>query len=116
MTFIRTFAALSTALFLLAGFALAQSTGTVQGIVKDPSGGMVPGAVVILTNDATHQKTQAITTTAGAYSFAFLPPGVYSLTADHSGFNRFLRDSITVDIAGVTVVDVALQVGATGPE
>jgi Carboxypeptidase regulatory-like domain len=74
MTFIRTLVASSTAFFLLAGFALAQSTGTVQGIAKDPSGGVVPGAVVTLTNIATHQKTQATTTTAGAYSFPFLPP------------------------------------------
>jgi hypothetical protein len=108
----KTLVLLSTACCLAAA-ALAQSTGTVQGVVKDTSGAVVPGAVVALTDNATHQQTQAITTSAGAYSFAFVAPGAYSLTVDHSGFNRFVRNGITVDVAGVAVVDVQLQVGAT---
>lgn len=97
---------------LSAAVALAQSTGTVQGVVKDPSGGIVPAATVTLLNLATQQKAQATTTAAGTYSFAFLPPGEYSLTVDHAGFTHFVRDRIPVDVAGVAVVDVTLQVGA----
>jgi hypothetical protein len=102
---------LSTTWLLASGIAFAQSTGTVRGVVKDPSGAVVPGASVVLTNTATQQKTEAVTTTAGTYSFVFLPPGEYSLTVDRPGFNRFVRDKIPVDVAGVVVLDVSLQVG-----
>ena len=95
------------------GPALAQSTGSVHGVVKDPSGGIVPGADVILTNSGTQQRTQTVTNACGAYSFVFLAPGEYTLSVDHTGFNHFVREKIPVDVAGVQVVDVSLQVGAT---
>ena len=95
------------------GLAMAQSTGTIQGVVKDTSAAVVPGANVSLINLATQQRNQTTTTPAGTYSFAFLPPGDYSVTVDRNGFQKFVRNRITVDVAGVTVVDVTLQVGSS---
>ena len=92
--------------------AAAQSAGSVHGIVKDTSGAIVPGANVVLVYAGTKQKTQTITNGAGAYAFAFVPPGEYTLTVDHAGFNGFVRDKIPVDVAATVVVDVTLQVGA----
>ena len=100
-------------LAVAAGTASAQSTGTIQGIVKDSSGGAVPDSAVVLTNDATTQLIRAATNATGTYSFAFLAPGGYSITVDHPGFARFVRQHITVDIAAVVVVDVNLQVGSS---
>ena len=91
--------------------AVAQSTGTVQGVVKDASGAIVPGAIVIATNSATQQKTETVSNTAGVYSFSFLPTGEYSLSVEHVGFNRFLREKVIVDVAAVVVLDINLQVG-----
>ncbi len=98
--------------FITAGSAVAQSTGTVHGIVKDASGAIVPGASVVLINTATQQKAKTVTNGAGTYTFAFVPAGVYTITMDHAGFSRFVRDSIPVDIAAALVVDVNLQVGS----
>jgi hypothetical protein len=93
--------------------AVAQSTGSVHGIIKDTSGALVPSASVVLINTATQQKAQTLTNEAGTYAFAFVPPGEYTLTVDHAGFNRFVRDKIPIDVAAALVVDVNLQVGAT---
>ncbi len=94
------------------GIAAGQSTGAVQGVVKDSSGAVVPGARIVLINATSQQKTQTLTNGAGTYAFAFVPPGEYTLTVDHAGFNRFVREKIPVDVAARVVVDVMLQVGA----
>lgn len=96
---------------IAASLVIAQSTGTLQGVVKDSSGAVVPGANVILSNVATHQESRQTTSPAGTYSFAFLAPGNYSVTVDQTGFARVVRNGIVVDVAGVAVVDITLQVG-----
>ena len=103
-----------TAAFWLASssLVLAQSTGTVRGVVRDPSGSVVTKASVTIVNAATQQKTQAVTTAAGIYAFVFLTPGNYSLDVEQAGFNRFERANIAVDVAGVVEVNVTLQVGS----
>jgi hypothetical protein len=55
------------------GIVIAQSTGTVQGIVEHGSGAIKPGANVNLVNLATQQGTRTTTTAAGTFSFAFVP-------------------------------------------
>ena len=94
------------------GSAVAQSSGSVHGVVKDASGAVVPSANVVLINTATQQKTETMTNGSGAYAFAFIPAGLYSLIVHHAGFTGFVRDQIPVDVAAVVVSDVTLQVGA----
>ncbi len=92
--------------------AFAQSTGTIQGVVKDQSGANVPAAEIVLISSATQQKAQTKTNGVGAYSFVFLTPGEYSLSVDHPGFNHLVRERIVVDVAATVVTDVILQVGS----
>jgi len=101
------------AILALAGAtsAFAQSTGTIQGVVRDPSGAIIPAAALTVTNSATLLSTKGETNSAGTYTFAFLPPGQYSLTAEQAGFARFQRENIRVDLAAVVVIDVTMQVG-----
>lgn len=65
---------LSLILLVATSVAVGQSTGTVRGVVKDPSSGVLRQATVVLTNSATPQKTETVTNAGGTYSFAFLPP------------------------------------------
>src|SRR5207247_11445439 len=67
--------------------AIAQeTTGGIQGTVKDPQGAVVPGATVEVTSPALLGKKTAITDAGGYCHFEQLPPGLYSITASTPGF------------------------------
>src|SRR5512137_853666 len=97
---------------LLAAVALplaAQSlTGTVTGVVKDEQGGVLPGVTVTLTGK-TGSRT-ATTDAEGAYRFAGLDPGTYSVAAELSGFRAKRQDNVVVSVAKVADVHLALGV------
>ncbi len=112
VTFYRLLASVLSLSLLFSGSTLAQSTGSIRGVVKDPSGALVPEAKVSLKNISTQGKTEVQTTGSGNYSFALLPPGEYLLTVEHPGFKRYDRQNLTVDVTGVRVVDVTLEVGS----
>jgi hypothetical protein len=101
-----------TAAFVIAlsGSASAQTArGTLRGTVSDPSGAVVPGAVVTLKP----ASGSALTTTAnpaGEYRFASLPAGAYSMTATAAGFTNFEKTDITVASGRLQTIDVQLQI------
>ena len=66
--------------------ARAQVTATLTGTVQDPSGGVIPGADVTLTNQATSENRVVTTNGTGLYAFPSLEPGTYSLKASAKGF------------------------------
>src|SRR5215467_3320420 len=90
--------------------AFGQSTGAIRGVVKDSSGAVLPGVGVAVTNIATQGKVETISTESGSYTFPFLTPGDYNLTAELAGFTRFSREKIHVEVAGTIVSDITLQV------
>ena len=78
---------LSLILTALAGPALAQTdNGRVTGVVRDPSGAVVPGATVSLTNDLTGDSRETVANAQGRYSFLGLKPALYTVKAQLSGF------------------------------
>src|SRR2546423_6195217 len=95
----RLFPALLLAVSLLgaSGAALGQSvTGSISGVVVDPNGAVVPGAMASLVNDKTGDKRDQITNEAGRFSFASIQPGAYSLKIEHQGFETLLRTKIVL--------------------
>jgi hypothetical protein len=92
--------------------SMAQSTGTVQGVVKDTAGAVLPNATVVLVNPSTDRQMRATTNALGAYAFTFVSAGQYRITVDATGFATFVREQITVDLDGVAVIDATLQVGS----
>ena len=75
-------------IFLLPFSCFAQFRAGIQGVVSDPTGGVVPGANVTLTNNETRRVEKTQTSGEGFYRFSGLPPGNYSLTAEKQGFQR----------------------------
>jgi hypothetical protein len=67
---------------LVSVFAFSQSStsGSITGVVTDPSGAVVPNAKVTITSDATGQVLNTTTNGERFYRFAFLQPGSYTLT------------------------------------
>lgn len=92
----------------------AQSTsGRVRGTVTDASGGAVSGATVTLVNTATNIRREATTSGTGEYLFLEVPVGTYQLEVSQTGFKKFVRKDIVVDLNAVVGVDIPLQVGGS---
>lgn len=84
----------------------------VQGVVTDSGQGVLPGALVTLTNDATGVATTRTTDVNGHYLFDFVDPGVYAVTAALDGFKTVDQRAVRVGQRGDVTVDVRLEVGA----
>jgi len=103
---------LMVAVFLLhVPLAFAQvDRATLTGVVKDSTGGVVPGATVTVTNLATNLETHQQTTETGSYQVVNLNPGRYRIDAELSGFKKFSQ-VITLEVGQRARLDVELQIG-----
>jgi hypothetical protein len=86
-------------------------SGSITGLVTDPSGAVVPNTVITVTNTGTSLTRTDTTDNGGRYNIANVPIGDYTLTAVGTGFREFEQKQITVTPATLTRVDVQLQVG-----
>jgi hypothetical protein len=89
-----------------------ETTGGIQGTVKDPSGAVVPGAKIALTSPSLMGSKILVTDTSGYYRFANLPPGTYSVEGSAKGFDTTKRDGLTIEVGHLPTVDLVLKVGA----
>jgi hypothetical protein len=99
---------LVVASLLISSACFAQGGGKITGIVKDPSGAVIPGATVSLTNTATGARRSTTTDDQGAYSFPALPVGQYDLEARATGFLFQQRTGLVIDVNSALQVDVNL--------
>ncbi|MBI3694537.1 MAG: TonB-dependent receptor [Acidobacteria bacterium] len=90
----------------------AQTQGEITGVVTDPSGAVVSGASVTVTNPQTNFTRQVNTNTAGNYTFPGLLPGVYNVKAEIQGFQTAARNGIELQVQQVARIDFELKVGA----
>ncbi len=103
------------ALFLLASTVSlrAQTTnGSIQGTVTDPSGAAIGGASVTGRNMDTGLTITTVTTDAGLYSLANLPPGRYAVTVEEPSLKKYSREGVTVQTGATVALDVQMQLGA----
>ena len=105
-------AALLLALLAAPWAAHAQTvTGTITGIVKDASGGVLPGVTVTMTQSETGRQETAVTDTEGRYTSQPLQLGTYRIEAALTGFKASARAGIALTIDDVARVDFTLDVG-----
>jgi hypothetical protein len=95
----------------LAVVASAQAGGSIAGTIKDPTGGVVPGATVAVTNTAISTQFTTVSDAQGIYSFPNLSVGRYDLTITLDGFKPSRRTGLAVDINSRLQVDATLEVG-----
>jgi len=106
------FIAVFTVLLLSAAAYPQGSTGRIQGVVTDQSGGYVAGAKVTIT-DVARGVSQTLTTDSdGAYVATNLLPGTYSLRAEYKGFKTFERKNILLEVGKEVRIDAVLQTGS----
>ncbi len=114
MAFKKILAALALVACGLAAPLLAQSDrATILGTVKDPSGAVLPGVHVLVTDLGTGLTRTEVTGAAGAYRVDDLSIGSYSVTFSLNGFKTLERKGITLLISQVAEIDATLQVGGT---
>src|SRR5579862_3008116 len=93
MRSLRSIAVLS--LILAASLSWSQTgTSTIRGTVTDPSGRLVPGASVTLTNTQTNAVRTTKSTDTGSYVFDFITPATYRVGVEAAGFKTKLLDHV----------------------
>lgn len=94
--------------------ALGQTvTGSITGLVTDPSGAVVVGATVTAQNTETGVATTAQTNGAGVYTVRFLPIGTYTLAVDAKGFAVEKVAPFDLEIDQTAKINVAVKIGAS---
>lgn len=118
----RTYGRLRLALTMVAVIALAGLSvrfanaqggfGSLVGTITDPTGAVIPGANVVLTNIGTNEARKAQSNAAGDYRFVDLLPANYRLEIEVSGFKRLTREPINVEVGSAVRIDGHMEVGA----
>lgn len=104
-------------LALLTGTVWAQGTGEITGLVTDPTGAVVSGVTVTLTNSATGEKRTTVTSSGGSYRFPSLPVvGSYTLQISPKGFKSTKVEGIVVSVGTIATKDVKLELGAASEQ
>lgn len=98
---------------ILASVALhaQQATGSIVGTVVDPSGALMPGAQVTVTETATKRSQTVQTNGGGEYQVPYLVPGDYTLTCERSGFQKSVISHVILEVSQTVRVDFHLKVG-----
>jgi hypothetical protein len=103
-------------LSLLAAFSMlhAQSTSSLHGVVSDPQGAVIPGAIVGLNSATTGLSRQVVTDNTGAYQFLQEMPGEFTLTVTKPGFSKATQEHVVLQIYTSEALNIQLEVGTTG--
>ena len=83
--------------------------GQISGVVKDETGGVVPGVTVTATLVSTQTPRETVTDAGGFYTFANLPAGRYNISAELQGFKKSIKEGVQLDAAGALTIDLALS-------
>src|SRR5205085_9109111 len=91
--------------------AFAQSSGTLTGIITDPSQANLPGVSLALTNEDTGVTERTASNAQGEYTFPLLQPGRYRLAVEAKGFRPYNRSEIVLESARVSRLDIKMELG-----
>jgi hypothetical protein len=107
-------AAFIALLLVLTPGALGQDNATITGTVADSTGAVIQNAAITLTNPATGQTRDTVSNTVGAYRFANVGFGTYTLSGSAQGFQRFTRTGIVANVAQTLEENITLTIGSQG--
>jgi hypothetical protein len=105
-------------LVLTCGFSLAtptiaqENTAELRGRVVDTQDAGMPGVTILITNEATGVYRQSVSTADGSYFITAIAPGIYTLEAELSGFAKYNRKGVRLDLGRTATLDIQLSPGA----
>jgi hypothetical protein len=85
---------------------------TLNGTVLDSAGAVVPGASVVVVENDTKVENRTTTTSAGAYTLPYLPPGTYTIRVTAAGFRTATAENVILRAAQILTVNISLEIGA----
>src|SRR5205807_5984563 len=112
----RTFCVLFAAFLVLAvcGVAWSQTVqGVITGTITDPTGAVVPGATVTITNVGTNISQTTTTGSDGSYRFPLVPPGTYTLEVKAANFGGVRVSGIVVEASQTIAINRQLELAKT---
>ena len=98
-------------MFISSAAAAQESTAELRGGVLDTQGGALPGVTITITNQATGVYRAVVSNQDGTYFATALVPGMYSIAAELSGFKKYMRNDVRLDLGHTTTLDLQLEVG-----
>ena len=107
---------LMAALLWLVPASAQTTTGTILGTVHDQTGAVLPGANITIRNVDTGLTRSSVTDERGAYRVPALNVGTYEVQVEMSGFQRAVRQGITLTVGREAVVDMTMNVGDVSEE
>ena len=110
----RTILAVSILIMAFGLNAMAQvTTGTILGTVRDPSGAVVPGVQIVITESSKGISKTYTTDTSGAFTAPFLIPGTYDVSAEITGFKTQVQTGVILQVDQKARVDFTLEIGSS---
>src|SRR5262245_17686670 len=109
-------AAFALGLLIAVPAGAQQGTGELRGRVVDAQNAVLPGVAVVAKNEASGQFREVVSGADGSFFMSALTPGSYELTAQLSGFKRYQRGNVRVEVGKTQSIDVQLQVGGIEQE
>lgn len=97
---------------ILAGVAWGQAVSSLSGVVTDPSGGVIQGAIVKIENVAQGLIRETKTDSAGRYALPQVPPGTYKVSARATGFAEVVVNEVPLQVNVPRTLDLKMEVGA----
>src|SRR5579871_2160074 len=91
----------------------ATQSGSVSGQVTDQSGGVIPGAEVVLIDASTQAQLRTTSNAAGRFIIVSVPSGTYTMKVSHEGFTTQSLSNVAVTIGASVTVNAQLKVGST---
>jgi hypothetical protein len=88
-----------------------ENTAELRGRVVDSQDAGIPGVTILVTNEATGVYRQSVSTADGSYFITAIPPGTYTLAAELSGFAKYSRKGVRLDLGRTTTLEIPLSPG-----
>ena len=89
-----------------------ENTAELRGRVVDTQDAGIPGVTIVIKNEATGVYRQSLSTGDGSYFITAITPGIYTLEAELSGFAKYSRQGVRLDLGRTTTLEVELRPGA----
>ena len=111
-SFLKRSIRLAFSTFLFTCFLLGQiDTGSIVGIVRDPTGAAIPKTTITATNRATKETLTTVTNSVGQYQISAVRVGVYTVRATATGFGSQAVNDVQIDVQSRPSIDFDLKVG-----